>query len=154
MYGRKANTVLGGFPLGISFQEKRGIIWGLSIYPQRHILYFPFHRAAVRLAICRCTGTENTAGLCETDRMASYWTISGCRKGRFGYGQSEHSQHSFSLRSVSATARQRTRRTAWNALHGSWLDIAEIELSALGRRQCIADNRILDLPTPRALLLL
>lgn len=30
--------------------------------------------------------------------------------------------------------------------HGSWLDIAEIELSALGR-QCIADNRIPDLKT-------
>ena len=35
--------------------------------------------------------------------------------------------------------------------HGSWLDIAEIELSALGR-QCIADNRIPDLPSLRALL--
>ena len=35
--------------------------------------------------------------------------------------------------------------------HGSWLDIAEIELSALGRR-CIADNRIPDLPSLRALL--
>ena len=35
--------------------------------------------------------------------------------------------------------------------HGSWLDIAEIELSALGR-QCIAINRIPDLPTLRALL--
>ena len=30
--------------------------------------------------------------------------------------------------------------------HGSWLDIAEIELSALGR-QCIANNRIPDLPS-------
>ena len=30
--------------------------------------------------------------------------------------------------------------------HGSWLNIAEIELSALGR-QCIANNRIPDLPT-------
>jgi len=35
--------------------------------------------------------------------------------------------------------------------HGSWLDIAEIELSALGR-QCIAHNRIPDLPTLRSLL--
>ncbi len=35
--------------------------------------------------------------------------------------------------------------------HGSWLDIAEIELSALGR-QCIAHNRIPDLETLRALL--
>ncbi len=35
--------------------------------------------------------------------------------------------------------------------HGSWLDIAEIELSALGR-QCIANNRISDLSTLRALL--
>lgn len=35
--------------------------------------------------------------------------------------------------------------------HGSWLDIAEIELSALGR-QCIANSRIPDLPTLRALL--
>ena len=35
--------------------------------------------------------------------------------------------------------------------HGSWLDIAEIELSALGR-QCIADNRIPDLPSLRNLL--
>ncbi|MDE6593505.1 MAG: transposase [Oscillospiraceae bacterium] len=35
--------------------------------------------------------------------------------------------------------------------HGSWLDIAEIELSALGR-QCIANNRIPDLSTLRALL--
>ena len=35
--------------------------------------------------------------------------------------------------------------------HGSWLDIAEIELSALGR-QCIANNRILDLPSLRNLL--
>ena len=35
--------------------------------------------------------------------------------------------------------------------HGSWLDIAEIELSALGR-QCIANNRIPDLPTLRDLL--
>lgn len=35
--------------------------------------------------------------------------------------------------------------------HGSWLDIAEIELSALGR-QCIANHRIPDLPTLRALL--
>lgn len=35
--------------------------------------------------------------------------------------------------------------------HGSWLDIAEIELSALGR-QCIANNRIPDLPTLRSLL--
>lgn len=35
--------------------------------------------------------------------------------------------------------------------HGSWLDIAEIELSALGR-QCIANNRIPDLPTLRGLL--
>ena len=32
--------------------------------------------------------------------------------------------------------------------HGSWLDIAEIELSALGR-QCIANNRIPDLPSLR-----
>ena len=36
--------------------------------------------------------------------------------------------------------------------HGSWLNIAEIELSALGR-QCIAHNRISDLPTLRNLLL-
>ena len=36
--------------------------------------------------------------------------------------------------------------------HGSWLNIAEIELSALGR-QCIAKNRIPDLPTLRSLLL-
>lgn len=35
--------------------------------------------------------------------------------------------------------------------HGSWLDIAEIELSALGR-QCIANSRIPDLPALRALL--
>ena len=35
--------------------------------------------------------------------------------------------------------------------HGSWLDIAEIELSALGR-QCIAKNRIPDLTTLRSLL--
>lgn len=35
--------------------------------------------------------------------------------------------------------------------HGSWLDIAEIELSAPGR-QCIANNRIPDLPTLRSLL--
>ena len=35
--------------------------------------------------------------------------------------------------------------------HGSWLDIAQIELSALGR-QCIAGNRIPDLPTLRSLL--
>lgn len=35
--------------------------------------------------------------------------------------------------------------------HGSWLDIAEIELSALGR-QCIANNRIPDLPTLRSFL--
>ncbi len=35
--------------------------------------------------------------------------------------------------------------------HGSWLNIAEIELSALGK-QCIANNRISDLPTLRSLL--
>lgn len=35
--------------------------------------------------------------------------------------------------------------------HGSWLDMAEIELSALGR-QCIGKNRIPDLETLRALL--
>lgn len=35
--------------------------------------------------------------------------------------------------------------------HGSWLDIAEIELSALGR-QCITDNRIPDLPSLQSLL--
>ena len=35
--------------------------------------------------------------------------------------------------------------------HGSWLDIAEIELSALGR-QCIANNRIPDLPSLQSLL--
>ena len=36
--------------------------------------------------------------------------------------------------------------------HGSWLNIAEIELSALGR-QCIANRRIPDLQTLRTLLL-
>ena len=36
--------------------------------------------------------------------------------------------------------------------HGSWLDIAEIELSALGR-QCIANNRIPDLNSLRDLLI-
>ena len=35
--------------------------------------------------------------------------------------------------------------------HGSWLDIAEIELSALGR-QCISNNRIPDLPSLQSLL--
>ena len=35
--------------------------------------------------------------------------------------------------------------------HGSWLAIAEIELSALGR-QCLANNKIPDLETLRALL--
>ena len=35
--------------------------------------------------------------------------------------------------------------------HGSWLDIAEIELSALAR-QCIGKNRIPDLGTLRHLL--
>ena len=35
--------------------------------------------------------------------------------------------------------------------HGSWLDIAEIEFTALGR-QCIANNRIPDLPSLRSLL--
>ena len=35
--------------------------------------------------------------------------------------------------------------------HGSWLDLAEIELSALGR-QCIAKNRIPDLTSLRSLL--
>ena len=35
--------------------------------------------------------------------------------------------------------------------HGSWLDIAEIELSALGR-QCLAHNRIPDLNSLRSLL--
>ncbi len=34
--------------------------------------------------------------------------------------------------------------------HGSWLDIVEIELSALGR-QCIGTNRIPDLDTLRNL---
>ena len=37
--------------------------------------------------------------------------------------------------------------------HGSWLDIAEIELSVLGR-QCVANNIIPDLPTLRDLLAL
>ena len=36
--------------------------------------------------------------------------------------------------------------------HGSWLNIAEIELSALGR-QCIGGNRIPDIKTLNALLL-
>ena len=36
--------------------------------------------------------------------------------------------------------------------HGSWLNIAELELSALGR-QCIANNRIPDLSALRSLLL-
>ena len=36
--------------------------------------------------------------------------------------------------------------------HGSWINIAEIEFSALGR-QCIANNRISDLQTMRDLLL-
>ena len=36
--------------------------------------------------------------------------------------------------------------------HGSWLDIAEIELSALGR-QCLANNRISDLSVLRQLLI-
>ena len=35
--------------------------------------------------------------------------------------------------------------------HGSWLDMAELELSALGR-QCIGKNRIPDLETLRNLL--
>lgn len=35
--------------------------------------------------------------------------------------------------------------------HGSWLNIAEIELSSLGR-QCIANSRIPDLPSLKALL--
>ena len=35
--------------------------------------------------------------------------------------------------------------------HGSWLDIAEIELSALGR-QCISNNRIPDLLSLQRLL--
>ena len=35
--------------------------------------------------------------------------------------------------------------------HGSWLNIAEIELSALGR-QCLANHRIPDLETLQALL--
>ena len=35
--------------------------------------------------------------------------------------------------------------------HGSWLNIAEIELSSLGR-QCIANSRIPDLPTLKSLL--
>ena len=35
--------------------------------------------------------------------------------------------------------------------HGSWLDIAEIELSSLGR-QCLSNNRIPDLETLRALV--
>ena len=39
----------------------------------------------------------------------------------------------------------------YTSKHGSWIDIAEIELSALGR-QCIANHRISDLPTLRALL--
>ncbi len=37
--------------------------------------------------------------------------------------------------------------------HGSWLEIAEIELSALGR-PCIAGSRIPDLPMLRGLLVL
>ncbi len=49
---------------------------------------------------------------------------------------------------------QNSLKYIYTPKHGSWLDIAKIELSALGRRQCIADNRILDLPTPRALLVL
>ena len=44
---------------------------------------------------------------------------------------------------------------AWKSITrqniGSWLDIAEIELSALGR-QCIANNGIPNLPTLRSLL--
>ena len=35
--------------------------------------------------------------------------------------------------------------------HGSWLDIAEIALSALGR-QCISNNRIPDFPSLRSFL--
>ena len=35
--------------------------------------------------------------------------------------------------------------------HGSWLNIAEIELSSLGR-QCLSNNRIPDLETLRALV--
>ena len=35
--------------------------------------------------------------------------------------------------------------------HGNWLDIAGIELSALGR-QCVSNNRIPDMPTLRSLL--
>lgn len=50
-------------------------------------------------------------------------------------------------------ARELTERLEINYTpkHGSWLDIAEIELSALGR-QCIANSRIPDLSTLRALL--
>lgn len=35
--------------------------------------------------------------------------------------------------------------------HGSWLDIAEIELSSLGR-QCLSNNRVPDLETLRSLI--
>ena len=49
-----------------------------------------------------------------------------------------------------ADAQEKRTAPDW-AKHGSWLDIAEIELSALGR-QCIANNRIPDLPSLRNLL--
>ena len=57
--------------------------------------------------------------------------------------QTFHPEHAFELAS--------RLEIHYTPKHGSWLDMAEIELSALGR-QCIGNNRIPDLETLRALL--
>ena len=70
-------------------------------------------------------------------------------KGRVVNGQFEHSHHRFSVRNFPpkhAFALASRPEIHYMPRHGSWLDIAEIELSALSR-QCIGTQRIPDLET-------
>ena len=106
------------------------------------------------MEICRRSGKTDCSGLGKANRVAFDQAVS--------YGQEDCScndnLNTHSIASLYATFPPQHARSLAERLeihytpkHGSWLDIAEIELSALGR-QCIADNRIPDLPSLRALL--
>ncbi len=114
----------------------------------RHGQPLPVLRAAAWLATGEGHRTANQSRLGGSDPGAGRRPVSGGRTDRAGHGQPQYPHSRVALRGLRTGRSQAPSgqaRHPSHPKHGSWLNIAEIELSVLAR-QCL-DRRIDSLAT-------
>ncbi len=121
---------------------------GQRIRPARHLLDLLLGPTPRRVAAGGRPTPPDQDRLGRAGRTTPDRRLPRGREGRTGHGQPQHPHRRLALRSLRPSHRVRTGPTPGDPphpKHGSWLNIAEIELSTL-TRQCL-DRRIADLDT-------